>query len=120
MDIGFIKPFFSGKKFRKNDRNFASFKTTNSVKFPGKMNSKKFVPLKMQKEKEDLSEKNITILDFFQEVNDEIKMIEWPSVDRVFKQFVIVVISLVFSALFVFSIDGLFAAANKILFEGNF
>mmetsp|Transcript_1000 Transcript_1000/g.2178 ORF Transcript_1000/g.2178 Transcript_1000/m.2178 type:complete len:84 (-) Transcript_1000:192-443(-) len=71
------------------------------------------------KEDSVVLEKQLSVLDFFQEVKDEIKMIEWPTLDRVLKQFVIVVISLVFSALFIFSIDGLFAAGNKILFEGN-
>ena len=47
------------------------------------------------------------------------KMIEWPSLDRLFKQFVIVVISLVFSAVFIYAIDGIFASLSKFLFEGN-
>ena len=58
-------------------------------------------------------------LSFFKEITTEMKMIEWPSVDRLFKQFVIVVISLVFSAVFIYAIDGIFASLSKFLFEGN-
>mmetsp|Transcript_46062 Transcript_46062/g.115553 ORF Transcript_46062/g.115553 Transcript_46062/m.115553 type:complete len:122 (+) Transcript_46062:1607-1972(+) len=107
-------------------KNFQSYFSTektinnpNYVFFPIKTTKKSFSQIRMQENENNISEKKSTILDFFQEVNDEIKMIEWPTLDRVLKQFVIVVISLVFSALFIFSIDGLFAAGNKILFEGN-
>ena len=58
-------------------------------------------------------------LSFFKEITTEMKMIEWPSLDRLFKQFVIVVISLVFSAVFIYAIDGIFASLSKFLFEGN-
>lgn len=60
-----------------------------------------------------------TPLAFFQEIKDEIEMVEWPTIDRLLKQFVIVVISLVFSALLIFSVDGLFATISKTLFEGK-
>jgi len=56
---------------------------------------------------------------FLKEISTEMKMIEWPSLDRLFKQFVIVVISLVFSAVFIYSVDGVFASLSKYLFEGN-
>jgi preprotein translocase SecE subunit len=58
-------------------------------------------------------------LSFIKEISTEMKMIEWPSLDRLFKQFVIVVISLVFSAVFIYAIDGIFASLSKFLFEGN-
>ncbi|ABW98165.1 secE (nucleomorph) [Hemiselmis andersenii] len=106
------------KKFQKKISNVKEINNPNFVLFSTK--TKKIFKIKMQKEEENFSENKPNILDFFQEVKDEIKMIEWPTFDRVLKQFVIVLISLVFSALFIFSIDGLFAAGNKILFEGNF
>jgi preprotein translocase SecE subunit len=56
---------------------------------------------------------------FWKEISEEIKMVEWPSVDRLFKQFVIVLISLVVSAFIIYSVDGLFAWGSKILFEGK-
>ena len=58
-------------------------------------------------------------LSFIKEISTEMKMIEWPSLDRLFKQFVIVVISLVFSAVFIYAIDGIFASLSKFFFEGN-
>ena len=73
----------------------------------------------MFKKEENLDKSKMNILDFLQDVKDEIKMVEWPTIDRLSKQFVIVVMSLVFSALFIFSIDGLFASASKYLFEGK-
>mmetsp|Transcript_21578 Transcript_21578/g.54454 ORF Transcript_21578/g.54454 Transcript_21578/m.54454 type:complete len:122 (+) Transcript_21578:763-1128(+) len=108
------------KNFEKNVLLLKSTNSPNLVFFSKKNKQARFSPIKMQKNEEESSGNKSTILDFFQEVKDEIKMIEWPALDRVLKQFVIVVISLVFSALFIFSIDGLFAAGNKILFEGNF
>ncbi len=56
---------------------------------------------------------------FWKEISDEVKMVEWPSIDRLFKQFVIVLISLVVSAFIIYSVDGLFAWGSKILFEGK-
>lgn len=67
-------------------------------------------------EEEKTEEKNLT---FINDITNEMKMIEWPSLDRLFKQFVIVVISLVFSAVFIYSVDGVFASLSKFLFEGN-
>lgn len=64
-------------------------------------------------------ENEINALSFIKEISTEMKMIEWPSLDRLFKQFVIVVISLVFSAVFIYAIDGIFASLSKFLFEGN-
>ena len=46
-------------------------------------------------------------------------MVEWPSVEKLFKQFVIVVISLVVSAFLIFSVDGIFASLSQFLFEGK-
>jgi preprotein translocase SecE subunit len=63
--------------------------------------------------------KNVALLNFFFEVKNEVEMIEWPSFAKLFKQFVIVVISLVFSAIFIYSIDGFFAYFSKIFFEGK-
>ena len=60
-----------------------------------------------------------SIFFFFKETLTEMNMIEWPSLDRLFKQFVIVVISLVFSAVFIYSVDGIFASLSRFLFEGN-
>jgi preprotein translocase SecE subunit len=60
-----------------------------------------------------------TWFSFLKEISEEIKMVEWPSVDRLFKQFVIVLISLVVSAFIIYSVDGLFAWASKVLFEGK-
>jgi preprotein translocase subunit SecE len=34
------------------------------------------------------------VINMNKEISEEIKMVEWPSVDRLFKQFVIVLISL--------------------------
>jgi preprotein translocase SecE subunit len=64
-------------------------------------------------------ETNKNFLNFFWEVKNEIKMIEWPTFDKLFKQFVIVVMSLVLSALLIYSIDGFFAFLSQILFEGK-
>jgi preprotein translocase SecE subunit len=64
-------------------------------------------------------ENDQSIFSFFKETLTEMNMIEWPSLDRLFKQFVIVVISLVFSAVFIYSVDGIFASMSKFLFEGN-
>ena len=71
------------------------------------------------KEKNESESQENSILAFFQEVKDEIKMVEWPTIDRLSKQFVIVVISLVFSSILIFSVDGLFATMSKYLFEGK-
>jgi preprotein translocase SecE subunit len=64
-------------------------------------------------------EANKNFLNFFLEVKNEINMIEWPTFDKLFKQFVIVVMSLVLSALLIYSIDGFFAFLSQILFEGK-
>ena len=69
-----------------------------------------------EEEEKKIEEKKLT---FINEITNEMKMIEWPSIDRLFKQFVIVVISLVFSAVFIYSVDGVFASLSKFLFEGN-
>jgi|Transcript_43418 preprotein translocase SecE subunit len=78
---------------------------------------------KLEKNQEKISykkdENDENTLTFIQEITSEMKMIEWPSIDRLFKQFVIVVISLVFSAIFIYSVDGVFASLSKLLFEGN-
>jgi len=78
---------------------------------------------KLEKNQEKTSykkdENDENTLTFLQEIIFEMKMIEWPSIDRLFKQFVIVVISLVFSAIFIYSVDGVFTSLSKILFEGN-
>merc|ERR1711865_440947 len=75
---------------------------------------------KAQKNIQHEEEKDVvTTVSFIKEITTEMKMIEWPSVDRLFKQFVIVVISLVFSAIFIYSVDGVFASLSKLLFEGN-
>lgn len=71
----------------------------------------------LEKEKNEDNDENI--LNFFKEITNEMKMIEWPSLDRLFKQFVIVVISLVFTFVFIYSVDGIFASLSKYLFEGN-
>lgn len=68
---------------------------------------------------ENKEESKKDIFFFFKETVSELNMIEWPSLDRLFKQFVIVVISLVFSAIFIYSVDGIFASMSKFLFEGN-
>jgi preprotein translocase SecE subunit len=72
--------------------------------------------IQMKEMNKKIEEKNLT---FINEITNEMKMIEWPSLDRLFKQFVIVVISLVFSAVFIYSVDGVFASLSKFLFEGN-
>ena len=66
------------------------------------------------------SDSNNNFYSFWKEITEEIKMIEWPSIDRLFKQFVIVIISLVFSAFVIYSVDGVFAWGSKFLFEGKF
>jgi len=71
------------------------------------------------KEKNETKSEENSILAFFQEVKDEVNMVEWPTIDRLSKQFVIVVISLVFSSILIFSVDGLFATMSKYLFEGK-
>lgn len=88
----------------------------NSEKKDGNTNDED----KSVENKEDKSVENKEdSLSFFKEITTEMKMIEWPSLDRLFKQFVIVVISLVFSAVFIYAIDGIFASLSKFLFEGN-
>ena len=72
-----------------------------------------------EENKEYGKEKNENIFSFLKEIASEMKMIEWPSLDRLFKQFVIVVISLVFSAIFIYSVDGVFSSLSKFFFEGN-
>lgn len=64
------------------------------------------------------SKKNL--FSFWEEILEEAKMVEWPTIDRLFKQFVIVVISLVISAFIIYSVDGLFAWGSKLLFEGKY
>mmetsp|Transcript_48939 Transcript_48939/g.76363 ORF Transcript_48939/g.76363 Transcript_48939/m.76363 type:complete len:132 (+) Transcript_48939:2679-3074(+) len=79
----------------------------------------------IEKEKEPVEEPNTfdeskgNPFAFFFEVIEETKMIEWPTANRLFKQFVIVVISLVISAFLIYSIDGVFASLSKSLFEGK-
>lgn len=68
---------------------------------------------------ENLKE-NKNLISFWKEISEEIKMVEWPTLDRLLKQFVIVIISLVFSAFIIYSVDGLFAWVSKFLFEGKF
>nr|UXY87357.1 preprotein translocase secE subunit [Cryptomonas sp.] len=60
------------------------------------------------------------IIIFLKEIYNDVKRIEWPTIDKLFKQFVIVSISLVSSALFIYSVDGLFAWGSKFLFESEF
>ena len=74
---------------------------------------------KNELEKEKNGDNDENILNFFKEITVEMRMIEWPSLDRLFKQFVIVVISLVFTFVFIYSVDGIFASLSKYLFEGN-
>jgi len=96
----------------------------NSEKKDGNTNDEdKSVENKEDKSVENKEDKSVEnkedSLSFFKEITTEMKMIEWPSLDRLFKQFVIVVISLVFSAVFIYAIDGIFASLSKFLFEGN-
>ena len=74
--------------------------------------------IKMVNEKEEKSSEDFPV-SFLKEIIDETKMVEWPSVEKLFKQFVIVVISLVVSAFLIFSVDGIFASLSQFLFEGN-
>jgi len=74
--------------------------------------------IKMANEKEETSSENFPV-SFLKEIIDETKMVEWPSVEKLFKQFVIVVISLVVSAFLIFSVDGIFASLSQFLFEGK-
>jgi len=74
--------------------------------------------IKMVNEKEEKSSEDFPV-SFLKEIIDETKMVEWPSVEKLFKQFVIVVISLVVSAFLIFSVDGIFASLSQFLFEGK-
>mmetsp|Transcript_3064 Transcript_3064/g.7176 ORF Transcript_3064/g.7176 Transcript_3064/m.7176 type:complete len:128 (-) Transcript_3064:102-485(-) len=70
---------------------------------------------KTEKEEENVN----SIFSFIKEVAEETRMVEWPSLERLFKQFVIVVISLVISAFIIYSVDGFFASLSQFLFEGK-
>jgi preprotein translocase SecE subunit len=87
------------------------FKKKNSFNFSKNENS--------EENKEYVKERNENMFSFLKEIATEMKMIEWPSLDRLFKQFVIVVLSLVFSAIFIYSVDGVFSSLSKFFFEGN-
>jgi preprotein translocase SecE subunit len=76
------------------------------------------VTLKMDDQNKN-DKKNFMPFMFLKEIIEETQMVEWPSTERLFKQFVIVVISLVVSALLVFSVDGIFASLSQFLFEGK-
>jgi len=62
---------------------------------------------------------NFNLLTFITEISYEIKNIEWPSFERLFRQFVVVIISLVFSGFFIYSVDGIFGYLSRTLFENN-
>lgn len=93
------------------------------IKIKSNKNSPLFCKNEISDENVQSEEKNKKTeeksLKFINDITNEMKMIEWPSLDRLFKQFVIVVISLVFSAVFIYSVDGVFASLSKFLFEGN-
>lgn len=98
----------------------STFSYINKNKCPTKKRSLLFCePEKSELNEEKEVKDQSNSLNFVNEITAEMKMIEWPSLDRLFKQFVIVVISLVFSAVFIYSVDGVFASLSKFLFEGN-
>ena len=90
---------------------------SKKIKFALNCNPEKKKEISYNENKPKENEDNA--LFFIKEISTEMKMIEWPSLDRLFKQFVIVVISLVFSAVFIYAIDGIFASLSKFFFEGN-
>lgn len=96
-------------------------KSKQKKKFAFKMNDNKE---KYLEDKSNLEGKKSFFLadtiNFFKEVNQEVRLVEWPTLDRLFRQFVIVIVSLVFSALVIYTVDGIFASASKFLFEGRF
>jgi len=100
-----------------------NFSLKNKKSFRNSLNFHQFCKVENSDEKNQTIEKkeedDQSIFSFFKETLTEMNMIEWPSLDRLFKQFVIVVISLVFSAVFIYSVDGVFASMSKFLFEGN-
>ena len=63
------------------------------------------------------SEEEFKILQFLKEVAEEFKTIEWPSVGRVFKILVIVIISIIVSAVGIYIVDGFFLSVAQYLFE---
>nr|UXY87853.1 preprotein translocase secE subunit [Cryptomonas curvata] len=108
-----------------HNKNFVTkTKTIRKTPINQKLNdNEEIYPINKELETENLnneSSSNDNLYSFWKEITEEIKMIEWPSVDRLFKQFVIVVISLVLSAFVIYSVDGLFAWGSKILFEGKY
>lgn len=112
---------FSSKNTTSLKKNYSSlFPYKNSNRCPVKKISHLFCEPEKSKLNEEIEAKDQdNNLNFVNEITTEMKMIEWPSLDRLFKQFVIVVISLVFSAIFIYSVDGVFASLSKFLFEGN-
>ncbi|AFP65490.1 preprotein translocase secE subunit (nucleomorph) [Chroomonas mesostigmatica CCMP1168] len=98
-------------------------KKESFIKLSSPLNEKKNDSMQKEDKPTDKDENyfsEIFFLDFIKEVRNEIKMVEWPTLNRLFRQFVIVVVSLVFSSLMVYSVDGLFASASKLLFEGKY
>jgi len=115
---------YQWKKIKKGKNNFPIHKISEKKfrKFYFNLydsNESSFEKKEEPNGKKENESSDIFFLDFMKEIKDEIKMVEWPTLNKLFRQFVIVVLSLVFSALMVFSVDGFFASASKFLFEGK-
>ncbi len=63
------------------------------------------------------SDEEFKILQFLKEVYEESKTIEWPSAGRVFKILVIVIVSIIVSAIAIYIVDGFFFSLSQYLFE---
>mmetsp|Transcript_35429 Transcript_35429/g.70899 ORF Transcript_35429/g.70899 Transcript_35429/m.70899 type:complete len:124 (+) Transcript_35429:4049-4420(+) len=121
--IFFLTPYICNHSFYPNFSKLISNTKSLYVLKPTK--EKKLYSLKVSDNNKELQEENSSIpkknniWSFIKEVAEETRMIEWPSLERLFKQFVIVVISLVLSAFLIYSVDGFFASLSQFLFEGK-
>lgn len=65
------------------------------------------------------SEEEFRLVAFLQSTVEELKNIEWPAPDRVFKITVIILVSIVVASAGIYVVDGFFYSIAQILFETN-
>lgn len=65
------------------------------------------------------SEEEFQAIAFLKSVAEELKNIEWPPADRVFKITVIILVSIVVASAGIYVVDGFFYSIAQILFETN-
>ena len=97
------KNVFIKKKMKKND-DMDKNNSTESYKY-----------IEILKKSIDIKKNELKIK--LDEIGNEIDTIDWPNFDRLFKQFVLVIISVVISAFIIYSVDGVFAWSSRIFFN---